>query len=73
MTVRKWGDWKAGSVMVHQQLHDSFLGGTAAEYWVDDVTIEQAVPPQGLRTPDPYPYPYFASATESFYLKNIKM
>lgn len=30
VTVRKWGDWKAGSVMVHQQLHDSFLGGTAA-------------------------------------------
>jgi hypothetical protein len=25
------------------------VGGTAAEYWVDDVAIEQAVPPRGLR------------------------
>ena len=30
VTVRKPGDWKAGSALAHQQLHDSYLGGTAA-------------------------------------------
>jgi hypothetical protein len=30
VTLRKSGDWKAGSALVQQQLHDSYLGGTAA-------------------------------------------